>query len=120
MIRQRRGVRKRPGQSPWQDRGECGRFESGTYADFVLNGTLCADCEVLTGNGRVRADDDAVYIDNLITSSAAGPLPALSRSRVPSGGDGLVIVIGRLRCRERDLFCSLVAVLTDAIPGQSL
>lgn len=38
-----------------------------TYADLILDGTLSKNSEVLAGNRRVWADNNAVYIDNLVT-----------------------------------------------------
>ncbi len=87
-----------------------------TYADFVLNGTLGANGEVLTGNRRVRANDDALYIYDLITSTAASPLPSLARSRTPCRS----FALDSFRCRESDLVSGLSAVLSDAAPGKSL
>lgn len=69
-----------------------------TYADFILDGTLGADSKVLAGNGRVRADDDAVYVDNLVASSTASPLPTMPRGRLQSQWLGLGVVALGFSC----------------------
>lgn len=89
-----------------------------TYADFVLDGTLGANGKVLAGNGRVRADDDAVNVNNLVASATAGPLPA--SCRVQGGNLRLVVIVGGVRYGEGDLVGSFSAVLADAAPSKSL